>query len=130
MNQEKEFSCGACGYICEAEEGTLMIENGEAVFNHEASLCPAQDELMDCQLCGNEIADNSKGAVVLPWGATCTDCFLKIQESKMTKEKILKKINKLDRRMMKVGGLGALVIGKEIQELTEQYHKAIKKENK
>ena len=45
MNQEKEFSCGACGEICEAEEGTLIIENRKAVFNHEASLCPAQDEI-------------------------------------------------------------------------------------
>lgn len=44
------------------------------------------------------------------------------------KEEILKKINKLDRRMVKVGGLGALVIGKEIEDLTKQYYKAINKE--
>jgi hypothetical protein len=78
MNQEKEFSCGACGEICEAEEGTIVIWDGEAEFTHEASLCPAQDELMDCQLCGNEIADNSKSAVVLPWGETCADCLARI----------------------------------------------------
>lgn len=46
-----------------------------------------------------------------------------------TKEEIKKEIFKLDRKMMKVGGLGGMVIAAEIAKLIEAYEQ-LKKEGK
>lgn len=40
-----EFSCGACGELCDENEGTLVYIGIEASFTHSAKLCAAQDEL-------------------------------------------------------------------------------------
>ena len=39
------YNCEACGEECEAEEGTIELNEGEIYFNHKAELCPAQDEI-------------------------------------------------------------------------------------
>jgi hypothetical protein len=39
------YSCGACGEECEAEEGTIALNNDYIEFTHKAELCPAQDEI-------------------------------------------------------------------------------------
>jgi hypothetical protein len=41
------YYCGACGEICDAEQGTITDDNGEGFygeFTHNKDLCPAQDE--------------------------------------------------------------------------------------
>lgn len=42
---DDEFSCGACGEICDESEGTISLNSGLIEFNHNPELCPAQDEL-------------------------------------------------------------------------------------
>lgn len=39
------YSCGACGEECEAEEGTIALNNDYIEFTHKPELCSAQDEL-------------------------------------------------------------------------------------
>lgn len=44
------WSCGACGEICDAEDGTILNSNGDGFygeFAHKAELCSAQDEVFD-----------------------------------------------------------------------------------
>lgn len=61
MNTEttEEYSCGACGEICEAQDGTIAIHNGLIEFTHKAELCGAQDEIVEkifsCDDCNNQI---------------------------------------------------------------------------
>ena len=46
MNNEiEDYSCGACGEICEAQDGTITSNSGLIEFTHRAELCPAQDEI-------------------------------------------------------------------------------------
>ena len=40
----ENWSCGACGEICEIEDGTVALNQGLKEFTHKAELCPAQDE--------------------------------------------------------------------------------------
>jgi hypothetical protein len=40
----ENWSCGACGEICEIEDGTISLNQGLKEFTHKAELCPAQDE--------------------------------------------------------------------------------------
>lgn len=35
-----------------------------------------------CQLCGESGKDTSKGADILPWGATCADCLKLIEKGR------------------------------------------------
>ena len=42
------YSCGSCGEICEAEDGTMLNTNGDGFYGefvHNPELCPAQDEI-------------------------------------------------------------------------------------
>jgi hypothetical protein len=42
------YNCGACGEICDAENGTITDSNGAGIygeFTHNPKLCPAQDEI-------------------------------------------------------------------------------------
>jgi hypothetical protein len=42
------YNCGACGEICDAENGTITDSNPAGFFGeftHKAELCPAQDEI-------------------------------------------------------------------------------------
>lgn len=39
------YNCEACGEECEAEDGTIELNEGEIYFNHKPELCPAQDEI-------------------------------------------------------------------------------------
>ena len=41
----ENWSCGACGVICEIEDGTVALNQGLKEFTHKAELCPAQDEI-------------------------------------------------------------------------------------
>ena len=47
-NQCPEFwSCGACGEICDKEDGTILNSNGDGFYGefvHNPELCSAQDE--------------------------------------------------------------------------------------
>ena len=40
-----DWTCNACGELCEIEEGTVNIKDEQIVFTHKAELCGAQDEL-------------------------------------------------------------------------------------
>jgi hypothetical protein len=40
-----DWSCGACGEICEIEDGTVSMNSGLLEFTHKAELCSAQDEV-------------------------------------------------------------------------------------
>jgi hypothetical protein len=40
----ESWSCGACGEICETEDGTIALNQGLKEFTHKPELCPAQDE--------------------------------------------------------------------------------------
>ena len=42
-----DWACGACGEICEIEEGTVANNEGYLEFTHKAELCAAQDEILD-----------------------------------------------------------------------------------
>lgn len=42
-----DWSCGACGEICEIEDGTVSMNSGLLEFTHKAELCSAQDEVFD-----------------------------------------------------------------------------------
>lgn len=42
-----KFSCGACGEICEPQDGTIAYNSGLLEFTHKAELCPAQDEIKE-----------------------------------------------------------------------------------
>jgi hypothetical protein len=39
------YSCGACGEICELQDGIVSINAGLIEFTHKSDLCPAQDEI-------------------------------------------------------------------------------------
>jgi hypothetical protein len=41
----ENYSCGACGEICEPQDGTIATNSGLLEFTHKAELCPAQDEI-------------------------------------------------------------------------------------
>jgi hypothetical protein len=43
------WSCGACGEICEIEDGEVFLNLGFKEFVHKPELCPAQDEI--CEVC-------------------------------------------------------------------------------
>jgi hypothetical protein len=45
IEEKENYSCGGCGEICEAEEGTIALNSGLIEFTHKAELCPAQDEI-------------------------------------------------------------------------------------
>ena len=53
------WSCGACGEICDAEDGTISTNNGLIEFTHTAKLCGAQDEIaekiLSCDDCDSQI---------------------------------------------------------------------------
>jgi hypothetical protein len=70
-----EINCGACGLFIDTNEQDI---NG----HHKSELCAANDEIMNCNLCGNLIEDITKGAIVKPWGATCEICLNEIKENK------------------------------------------------
>lgn len=40
----ESWSCGACGEICEIEDGTVTNNENYLEFTHKAELCAAQDE--------------------------------------------------------------------------------------
>ena len=65
--------CGACGQFIPKKE---LDENG---LFHSFKFCQIaiEEELNNrlCQLCGKDIGDITKGANVLPWGATCGICL-------------------------------------------------------
>jgi len=41
------WSCGACGQICEIEEGEVVLNSGNKEFVHKPELCDANDEAFD-----------------------------------------------------------------------------------
>jgi hypothetical protein len=41
------WSCGACGQICEIEDGEVLLNSGLKEFVHKAELCDANDEVFD-----------------------------------------------------------------------------------
>jgi hypothetical protein len=43
----ENYSCGACGEICEETDGTVSMNSGLLEFTHKAELCSAQDEVYD-----------------------------------------------------------------------------------
>ena len=43
----ESWSCGACGEICDIEDGTISLNQGLKEFTHKAKLCPAQDEIKE-----------------------------------------------------------------------------------
>lgn len=45
LNCADSWSCGACGEICEIEDGTVSSNQGFMEFTHKAELCSAQDEI-------------------------------------------------------------------------------------
>lgn len=47
LQEEENYSCGACGEICEATDGTVSMNSGLVEFTHKAELCSAQDEVFD-----------------------------------------------------------------------------------
>ena len=47
-------------------------------FINGSHQCETEERL--CQLCGEQIKDISKGAVVLPWGETCEECLKEIKK--------------------------------------------------
>ena len=56
MNNEIEtYSCGGCGEICEAQDGTIAMNKGLIEFTHKAELCGAQDEIFSCDDCNSLI---------------------------------------------------------------------------
>lgn len=40
-----DWACGACGEICEIEDGTVTNNEGYLEFTHKVELCAAQDDL-------------------------------------------------------------------------------------
>jgi hypothetical protein len=47
LQNEEDYSCGACGEICEETDGTVSMNSGLLEFTHKAELCSAQDEVFD-----------------------------------------------------------------------------------
>lgn len=45
LEAEGNWSCGACGEICNFQDGTVSMNSGLLEFTHKAELCPAQDEI-------------------------------------------------------------------------------------
>ena len=45
QSEDENYSCGACGEICEETDGTISMNSGLIEFTHNAELCPAQDEI-------------------------------------------------------------------------------------
>ncbi len=45
LEAEENWSCGACGEICNFQDGTVSMNSGLLEFTHKAELCPAQDEI-------------------------------------------------------------------------------------
>jgi hypothetical protein len=43
--EDLNYSCGACGEICEPKDGIVSMNSGLIEFTHSADLCPAQDEI-------------------------------------------------------------------------------------
>jgi hypothetical protein len=41
----ESYSCGACGEVCDSEDGIVELNQGYIEFTHKPELCPAQDEL-------------------------------------------------------------------------------------
>jgi hypothetical protein len=65
-----ETNCGACGLFF-----NQMQADKEGL--HLAEFC---DSAPVCQLCGEKILDIKAGAIVLPWGETCSNCLDDIKE--------------------------------------------------
>jgi len=50
------YNCGACGEICDADDGTITNSNGEGnfgEFTHNPELCAAADEI--CEVCSEAV---------------------------------------------------------------------------
>lgn len=45
IEEKQDYSCGACGEICEEQDGNIALNSGLIEFTHKAELCPAQDEI-------------------------------------------------------------------------------------
>ena len=41
----ESYACGACGEVCDSEDGIVELNSGYIEFTHKPELCPAQDEL-------------------------------------------------------------------------------------
>jgi hypothetical protein len=46
---QQDYSCGACGEICELQDGIVSINAGLIEFTHNSDLCPAQDEIAEAK---------------------------------------------------------------------------------
>lgn len=80
----EQKNCGACG---------LYFENVQADKDgfHLPEFCDVaiEEELNSrlCQLCGEDIGDITKGAIVSPWGETCGTCLDQIKKINSSTEK-------------------------------------------
>jgi hypothetical protein len=68
------YNCGACGEICDADDGTITDSNGEGnfgEFTHNPELCAAADEI--CEVCSE--------AVTVCTCQRCLECAVIYSES-------------------------------------------------